>query len=815
VEHARGAGHLVRAQLIIGDARALGDGPEGLGLPDQLSQAVDDCQVRRLRPGVGLAAGHNELFGAGTSELVLMIDATVCLAPTCLSELLAGSHDPQVGLVEPRHLPIQSRRPYDAGTGATSWASSACCLVRRDVIDRTGGFDSANFVSEGADIDLSWQARLAGWEVRHIPWAAVFLQSSDARGGQAAGRDEVRAEEAKLVLASKYGPETLAEAWTAGWLSGGPEARRAAATRFKERVPGPPGRIAGPNEGFLEELFAAEALVVSDSGPYDWVAPPARDVRDRTRSSTGEPGARPFLSIIVRTQGRRPAELEDNLLSLACQTCQDFEVLLVGHDLDEDRSAAVTTVVGSFPPDFRRRTHQVRVRGGNRSRPLNEAITRAAGRYIAFLDDDDVALGTWVEAFRQVADAHPDAIAWTQVVWQTVTRSSCAGRETWPVIEAPQLFVEDFDLFAHLRQNGTPNCGLAVPVECFAEHGVHFREDLLVYEDWDVVLQLVQLRPIKSTGTVTAVYRRGSQSNSGAAHSPDDWLQAESRLLDDLDRTSFVLRGEYLPALRDALDELDDLRGELDDLGGDDVRADDRGLEDDPGEITDVSELGGRQSLVISPHLDDAVLSCGHLIGQLRECVVLTVFAGDDVDWSELTEWDRSSGFEAGTNVVAARTSEDDRALAALGASGMRLDFLDQQYREPSIVPPVAALSQEIVDAIEKAGADTVFFPIGLGHFDHQLTAWAAAHAARRTPDVRWFAYQEIPYGYEDCDISGALDAIADLLPVPVQLPPGGDIQAKETALDLYPSQMAALGEHRRALAEQPERYWRLTAPVD
>ena len=40
----------------------------------------------------------------------------------------------------------------------------------------------------------------------------------------------------------------------------------------------------------------------------------------------------PFVSIVLRTQGRRPETLTDVLCCLAAQTCLDFEVVLVVHD---------------------------------------------------------------------------------------------------------------------------------------------------------------------------------------------------------------------------------------------------------------------------------------------------------------------------------------------------------------------------------------------------------------------------------------------------------------------------------------------------
>jgi LmbE family N-acetylglucosaminyl deacetylase len=549
--------------------------------------------------------------------------------------------------------------------------------------------------------------------------------------------------------------------------------------------------------------------------------------------------------VIVRTQGRRLPALEENLLSLAAQTCGDFEVLLVGHDVDAPHAAAVGSVVEAFADDFVGRIRRLEVSGGGRSRPLNVALGEAHGRYAAFLDDDDVAFSDWVGMFRQVALLHPGAVIWTQVAGQPVDSVTCAGREVMRASEPPEAFTETFNILPHLCQNQTPNCGLAIPVSCFREQGARYREDLPVLEDWDMVLQVAQLRPIEVTGRVTALYRRGDSDNSSTVHTHDDWDEAEAAVLGALESSSFVLRGEFLPEIRETMDDLESLRFE-EDAAGEQIESLSEQVADlerrlaaalsasSAGAISGVATgpvgaaarpssgtergsdlidaLKQRTVVVISTHMDDGVLSCGDLIWQVPRCVVLTVFAGDDVDWSRPHEWDEGCGFSAGTNVTAVRVVEDERALALLGSTGLRLAFLDEQYRRPGIAPSIEEVSEAILAAINKIGAETILFPLGLGHDDHRLTAGGAAHAARRAPHLNWFAYEDLPYGYEDeGEVEEALAALADMTPTPVELGKESDLERKDAALELYRSQLIAL-QDRWVLALQPERYWALTA---
>ena len=88
--------------------------------------------------------------------------------------------------------------------------------------------------------------------------------------------------------------------------------------------------------------------------------------------------------------------------------------------------------------------------------------------------------------------------------------------------------------------------------------------------------------------------------------------------------------------------------------------------------------------LVFSPHFDDAAMGAGHLLLAHPGSTVVTVFAGRPARYpAEPTEWDALGGFRAGDDVVAIRRTEDEAALAVLGAEHRWLEFVDHQYLEP------------------------------------------------------------------------------------------------------------------------------------
>jgi LmbE family N-acetylglucosaminyl deacetylase len=81
----------------------------------------------------------------------------------------------------------------------------------------------------------------------------------------------------------------------------------------------------------------------------------------------------------------------------------------------------------------------------------------------------------------------------------------------------------------------------------------------------------------------------------------------------------------------------------------------------------------GKRLTVVSPHLDDAVLSLGAAIARAvrggSSVSVLTVFAGDEASTAPVGDWGRRCGFSTLGEEYRARREEDRKAVGELGAS--------------------------------------------------------------------------------------------------------------------------------------------------
>ena len=144
---------------------------------------------------------------------------------------------------------------------------------------------------------------------------------------------------------------------------------------------------------------------------------------------------------------------------------------------------------------------------------------------------------------------------------------------------------------------------------------------------------------------------------------------------------------------------------------------------------------------ILSPHLDDAVLSCWHLLTEPHEVMVVNLFAGVPAAGAVTGWWDTSSGSTDSREAVMDRIEEDRGALALAGRVPLNLEFLDDQYRDaPAAVDRVLDVLRDALPRGAQVLAPAALAPLpehleisGAGrepHPDH-MVARAAALALR------------------------------------------------------------------------------------
>jgi LmbE family N-acetylglucosaminyl deacetylase len=226
-----------------------------------------------------------------------------------------------------------------------------------------------------------------------------------------------------------------------------------------------------------------------------------------------------------------------------------------------------------------------------------------------------------------------------------------------------------------------------------------------------------------------------------------------------------------------------------------------------------LSELSSAyEHIYLSPHLDDAALSCGGTIAHQRAAgaavLVVTICTGAPPaqgPFSELAHsfhaaWGLSPG-----EAVAARLREDEKAMAALDVDALWVGELDAIYRHPAAYssreslfgapapddPLLATVRRLAADLRARMPAATIYGPLGVGHHvDHQITYRAAVEAAGRPLAF----YEDFPYVARPGELERRLADLARGLSPRVTVV-DGQLERKLAAIGAYASQMAELAQ--------------------
>ncbi len=271
--------------------------------------------------------------------------------------------------------------------------------------------------------------------------------------------------------------------------------------------------------------------------------------------------ARPFASVVVRTQGTR-SSLEDTLVSLAAQTDDAFEVLLIVN-ADADAVVRVRELVDSFAAEFRSRVQVHLCESATRSVPLNLALDLAKGRYLLFLDDDDVALAHWVETFR-LGEEFPGRIIRAICYGQDFAHEPGTSDLHYEPVAAPVSFGPSFDFIEHLVVNKTPFCSIALPVDALRSSGIRFDPELDLIEDFDVLIRAAQVCGVIDSGVATSLYRRWRREPGTRSEiTQEAWADSLEVVLQKLDDSPLLLPAGSARRVRHLEYEFHRLAGEL------------------------------------------------------------------------------------------------------------------------------------------------------------------------------------------------------------------------------------------------------------
>ena len=231
-------------------------------------------------------------------------------------------------------------------------------------------------------------------------------------------------------------------------------------------------------------------------------------------------------------------------------------------------------------------------------------------------------------------------------------------------------------------------------------------------------------------------------------------------------------------------------------------------------------------TIIISPHLDDAALSCGaqiYMKTAVGETVlIVTPMAGDPAE-PALSSYAQQlhRRWELKNDAVRQRRQEDIAAAGILGADYLHFQIADCIYRTNQLTgEPCYISDEEIFGAIDPTEeklvneladhlgtlppAKQIFAPLGVGnHVDHQI----ARLAAEKRFGENLVYYEEFPYAgvQEAVDLvirKRAAEIRAQVIPITNEA-----LAAKIEAIAAYKSQLSTFFRDHQDLEGQIRHY--------
>ncbi|HEY1790727.1 MAG TPA: glycosyltransferase, partial [Verrucomicrobiae bacterium] len=228
----------------------------------------------------------------------------------------------------------------------------------------------------------------------------------------------------------------------------------------------------------------------------------------------GEP---PLISVIVPTFNR-PEMLVNALRSILNQTFGNFEIIVV-NDSGCDVEPTVAQLGNQPITCLRHETN----RGLPASR--NTGIRAARGKYIAYLDDDDLYYPEHLQTLFNYVESHPGVVAYSDACCSH--QELVNGQLTTVRRDVP--YSHDWDNDRVLVENFVPSlCFMHEKV--FLEKSGYFDETLRRHEDWDLWIRLSRHFPFAHIPQVTCEFVRRNDASSMTTGSLAPFLETMKRV---------------------------------------------------------------------------------------------------------------------------------------------------------------------------------------------------------------------------------------------------------------------------------------------
>jgi len=464
-------------------------------IKEKIGLKFNNFKIIELKKNFGFGKGNNLGFIEGNSPYAffLNIDTEVTRYTLKNLETSIAASSSDVGLWELRQFPYEHPKMYNPVTLETSWSSGAAFVVKREVFKSLGGFDE-NIFMYAEDVDLSWRIRSNGYKLKYEPSAVVYhycyKEVNEVKPNQ-----YYNSIINNLLLKYKFG--TIKDV-LCGYI-------------MVLKLLGHKGPFAHSRKvlikRFVKHYFQVFPFVI-------WNLKNKRKLKDFKPNFYGydyeisREGAfyynefaknNPCVSIIVRTCGRVNV-LRETLISLTNQTYNNIEVLVI----EDGKNFSEEMIKEEFPNlNILYKATGEKV---GRCKAGNIGLTMASGKYLNFLDDDDVFFADHIEVLvSQLEKNNQYRIAYS-LAYETPIKVTSIDPYIYTEMFHNLIYRQQFNRLLMFHHNYIPIQSIMFEKQVFLEEG-GFDEKLDFLEDWDLWVRYALKNDFLHINKVTSLYR--------------------------------------------------------------------------------------------------------------------------------------------------------------------------------------------------------------------------------------------------------------------------------------------------------------------
>lgn len=215
----------------------------------------------------------------------------------------------------------------------------------------------------------------------------------------------------------------------------------------------------------------------------------------------------PLVSVIIPSFNR-PDLLAEALNSVLSQTYEHYEIIIVN-----DAGVDVEDVISLLNKD-EKIVYLKHKKNMGLPAARNTGIRAAKGKYISYLDDDDIYYSQHLEILVKHLENSDCKVAYTN----SYHVDQCFIKDRYVTTRKTLRYNFDFDRNKLLVENYIPIINVMHSNSIIKKSGL-FDESLSVYEDWDLLIRLSQLSDFSHINKITAeVHIRDDTSNMTAGN---------------------------------------------------------------------------------------------------------------------------------------------------------------------------------------------------------------------------------------------------------------------------------------------------------